>query len=99
MTQDLQALFESNDIFKARVTGVDLESAQVVNIKTPAKLEQMILKQHQTKPGNLLIIEWKNLEDEVVVTSDRTILVSDKVGELKVFINLFFCLITSPYSS
>jgi hypothetical protein len=81
MTKNLAGLFQSNDIFKAHVTGVNIDADTVASIKTPAKLEQLILKQYQLKPGNLLIIEWKNLEDEIVVTSDRTILISEKVGE------------------
>lgn len=79
MAEDLEALFGTNDIFKAHVTSVNVDASQTVNIKTPFKLEQLVMKQYEVKPGNLLIVEWKSLEDEILVTSDRTIFISDKV--------------------
>lgn len=81
MIEDLEALFASNDIFKAKVVSVDANPSDIGNVKTPAKLEQLITKHHQTKPGDLLIIEWGSLEDDVLVSSDRTIFISDKAGE------------------
>lgn len=79
--EDLEALFSSNDIFKAKVSGVNADPSEVSDIKTPAKLEQLLMKQHEVKPGDLLIVEWKNLEDEILVTSERTIFISHKVCE------------------
>lgn len=82
MIEDLAGLFKSNDIFKAKVSGVTIDPMEIANVKTPIKLEQLIMKHYKIKPGNLLIVEWKHLEDEILVTSDRTIFVSEKVGEL-----------------
>lgn len=79
MAEDLEALFGTNDIFKAHVTSVNVDASQTANIKTPFKLEQLVIEQYEVKPGNLLIVEWKSLEDEILVTSDRTIFISDKV--------------------
>lgn len=81
--EDLGALFGSNDIFNAHVSGINLDPSVIADIKTPAKLEQLLMKQHEVKPGNLLIIEWKNLKDEILVTSERTIFISDKVCKCK----------------
>ncbi|CRL06983.1 CLUMA_CG019975, isoform A [Clunio marinus] len=77
---DLQSLFDTNDIFKANISGLNIESSQTANIKTPAKLEQMIMMHYKVKPGNLLLIEWKNLEEDVLVTSDRTVFISENVA-------------------
>lgn len=79
MAEDIEALFGTNDIFKAHMTSVNVDASQTANIKTPFKLAQLVMKQYEVKPGNLLIVEWKNLEDEVLVTSDRTVFISDKV--------------------
>lgn len=79
VSEDLEALFNTNDIFKAHVTPISVEASQVASIKTPVKLEQLVMKHYEVKPGNLLIVEWKNLEEDVLVSSDRTIFVSDKV--------------------
>jgi GPI-anchor transamidase subunit S len=81
ISEDLESLFSSNEIFGAHVTAINVDASQVANIKTPVKLEQLIMKQYEVKPGNLLIIEWKNLEDDILVSTDRTIFISDKVGE------------------
>lgn len=77
--EDLQSLFNLNDIFSARVTELRIEASRVANIKTPAKLEQEVLKNNQVRAGDLAIIEWKNLQEDILVSSDRTIFVSDKV--------------------
>lgn len=79
MIDDLQSLSDSNDVFQAQISGISVDASQVAGIKTPAKLEQIITKNYEVKPGNLLIIEWKNLEDEILVSSDRTIFISEKV--------------------
>lgn len=83
MIEELEVFFSSNDIFKAQISGIDIDASQIATIKTPVKLEQLVVKHHEVKPGNLLIIEWKNLEDEILVTSERTIFISDKVCKLK----------------
>ena len=79
ISEDLESLFGTNEIFSAHVTGINVDSTQVANIKTPARLEQLIVQQFTVKPGNLLIIEWKNLQDDILVSSDRTIFISEKV--------------------
>lgn len=89
ISEDLESLFGSNEIFSAHVTKINVEASKVVDIKTPVKLEQTIMKQHEVKPGNLLVIEWKNLQDDILVSSDRTIFISEKVCE---FFNLLKCL-------
>lgn len=79
VTEDLEALFGTNDIFKAHVTSINVDASQAASIKTPVKLEQLVMKHYEVKAGNLLIVEWKNQEDEILVTSDRTIFISEKV--------------------
>ena len=85
ISEDLESLIGTNEIFSAHVTGINVDLAQVANVKTPARLEQLIVKQFTVKPGNLLIIEWKNLEDDILVSSDRTIFISDRVCEFFMF--------------
>lgn len=78
--EDLQGLFNSNEIFSAKVTPIDIDAAKIANIKTPAKLEQEILKQHTVKPGDLVIIEWGNQREDIHVSTDRAIFISERVG-------------------
>lgn len=81
--EDLQGLFNSNEIFSAKVTPVIIDAAKVANIKTPAKLEQEILKLNPVKPGDLVIIEWGNQKEDIYVSTDRAIFISERVGEFK----------------
>lgn len=82
MIDDLQFLFGVNDVFKTQVTEIKIDETQIANIKTPAKLEQEIMKLYKVKAGDLAIIQWKNLEDDILVSTDRTIFVSGRVSEL-----------------
>lgn len=82
--EDLQGLFNSNEIFSAKVTPITIDAATVANIKTPAKLEQEILKLHTVKPGDLIIIEWANQREDIYVSTDRAIFISERVGEFNV---------------
>lgn len=88
ITSDLNSLFATNEIFTTTLSEISIDSKLVENIKTPVKLEQVVMKNHQVKPGNLLIVEWKNLEDEILVSSDRTIFISGKVGKFRKVVNL-----------
>lgn len=83
MLEDLQGLFNSNEIFSAKVTPVIIDPAKVANIKTPVKLEQEILKVNPVKPGDLVIIEWGNQIEDIYVSTDRAIFISERVGEFK----------------
>jgi len=84
MIEDLQFLFNSNDVFDATINGINVDASLLANIKTPARLESIITQYHPIEAGNLVIIEWKNMEDEILVTSDRTIFVSSTVCKLSV---------------
>lgn len=84
--EDLQGLFNSNEIFSAKVTPIAIDAAKVANIKTPAKLEQEILKQNPVKPGDLVVIEWANQREDIYVSTDRAIFISERVGEFENFI-------------
>lgn len=82
IVNDLNSLFNANDIFSANLKEIVIDAKSVESIKTPVKLEQAVMKNHAISEGDLLIVEWKNLEDEILVSSDRTIFVSDKICEL-----------------
>lgn len=82
ITEELEAFFKSNDVFNAKIKQIKINPMEV---KTPAQLEQLITKQHQIKPGNLLIAEWKALQEDILVTSERTIFISQKASSEKIY--------------
>lgn len=85
---DLEGLFKSNDIFNARVTGININESVIANIRTPAKLESILMNHYQVKPGDLLIAEWAHLEDDILVTNDRTIFISRMACKLLKFLSV-----------
>lgn len=78
---ELEVFFRNNDIFNAKLIAIKLDPTKAATIKTPAKLEKVLTETYAIKPGNLLIAEWSSLEDEILVTSERTLFISPKACE------------------
>lgn len=85
IAEELEAYFQSNDVFKAKIIKIKVDQAEIGSVKTPAKLEQILAKHYEIKPGNLLIAEWKALQEDVLVTSERTLFISDKTSSDKIY--------------
>lgn len=43
---------------------------------TPASLEAIILRKYPVNAGDFMFIEWTKLDDEILVTSERTALIA-----------------------
>lgn len=85
LTEELEAYFNSNDVFSAIINPLTIDKMELANLKTPAGLEKVLMKNQEVKAGNLLVAEWKALEDDVLVTSDRTIFISEKTSAEKIY--------------
>jgi GPI-anchor transamidase subunit S len=85
LSEELQAYFQGNDVFDAKLIPIKINREEVSKVKTPAMLEKQLLKINEIRAGNLLIAEWKGLEDEVLVTSERTIFISEKASADKIY--------------
>lgn len=85
LTEELEAYFNSNDVFSAIINPLTIDKMEFANLKTPAGLEKVLMKNQEVKAGNLLVAEWKALEDDVLVTSDRTIFISEKTSAEKIY--------------
>ncbi|XP_065371680.1 GPI transamidase component PIG-S isoform X2 [Calliphora vicina] len=44
-------------------------------VKTPAVLESLLLKEHQINEGDFVLIEWPKLQEEILITNERTALI------------------------
>lgn len=84
--EELEVFFRNNEIFKVKINPINLNQDEIKNIKTPARLEKVLNQNYVTKAGNLLIAEWKSLEDEVLVTAERTLFISSKVCKFSVYV-------------
>lgn len=85
ITEELEAYFKSNDVFKAKIIKIKVDQAEIASVKTPAKLEQILAKHYEIRSGNLLIAEWKALQEDILVTSERTLFISDKSSSDKIY--------------
>lgn len=85
LSEELEAYFQSNDVFSARINPLTIDKMELANLKTPAGLEKILMKSQEVKAGNLLVAEWKALEDDVLVTSERTIFISEKASSEKIY--------------
>lgn len=58
----------------------------VKNIKTPAILEANILKQYPIKSGDFVVLEWEKFTEDILVTSERSALISSQTCKKLIFL-------------
>ncbi|XP_017483616.1 PREDICTED: GPI transamidase component PIG-S isoform X1 [Rhagoletis zephyria] len=89
LVKELTEIYANNDLWRPNfVQIVPFEKA--FNTKTPAALESLLLKQEEIRAGDFIFIEWPKLQEEVLLTSDRSALIrSDtSASRIKHVINL-----------
>lgn len=69
------------DILSIKFETIQIEDALVSNARTPALLESIVLKHYDLKKGNFLFLEWSNFTEDVLVTSDRSALISSQTSK------------------
>ena len=52
----------------------------VRNAKTPANLESILLRHYTVKAGDFLFLEWEKFTEDILVTSDRSALISSQTS-------------------
>lgn len=55
--------------------------AQASEAHTPAGLEKLLLQAHPLSVGDFLFIEWPKLEDEILLTTERSALMRRDVSK------------------
>uniref|UniRef100_A0A2M4BID8 Putative gpi transamidase complex n=1 Tax=Anopheles marajoara TaxID=58244 RepID=A0A2M4BID8_9DIPT len=82
---ELRKKFEQNFAFELDLRELLLDPDTVAASKTPAKLESELLKRYPTSFGEFLLIEWNKLDDDILVTSERTAFISESATSLKTY--------------
>ncbi|XP_055523531.1 GPI transamidase component PIG-S-like isoform X1 [Wyeomyia smithii] len=82
---ELSKKFENNFVFNLQLEDFTLDPAVANAAKTPAALEAAILKRYPLEAGNFVLIEWGKLEDDVLVTSERSAFISESATTLKLY--------------
>uniref|UniRef100_A0A182Q707 GPI transamidase component PIG-S n=1 Tax=Anopheles farauti TaxID=69004 RepID=A0A182Q707_9DIPT len=62
-----------------------LDAETVSGVKTPARLEAELLQRYPASVGQFMFIEWHKLDDDILVTSERTAFISESATSLKAY--------------
>lgn len=70
--------FDFTDAIKIKFDAIHLSEEKYKEAKTPAMLESIILEEHPIKMGDFIILEWEKFTEDILVTSDRSALISSQ---------------------
>ncbi|XP_053945939.1 GPI transamidase component PIG-S isoform X2 [Anastrepha ludens] len=89
LVKELSEAYANNDLWHPQFVQI-LPFEKALKTKTPAQLENLLLKQNQIGAGDFIFIEWEKLQEEILLTSDRSALMrSDtSASPIKNVINL-----------
>lgn len=68
------------ELFQLTFLPVNITEDLVKNIKTPALLERNILKTFKINSGDFLFLEWEKFTEDILVTSERSALISSQTS-------------------
>lgn len=69
------------DIIDMKFQAIKIDNALISSAKTPALLEAIILKQYPQKRGEFMFLEWTKFTEDILITSDRSALISSQTSE------------------
>lgn len=72
------------DIINIKFEAIRIDMDSIATAKTPAQLESLALKQYPLKRGEFVFLEWtKFTTEDILVTSDRSALISSQTSRLQ----------------
>ncbi|EDV90665.1 GH14258 [Drosophila grimshawi] len=80
---ELETAFADSDIWNVEFKQL-LPFAKAAEVHTPAALEKLLLQAHPQSVGDFLFIEWAKLEDELLLTTERSALMRSDVTSTKI---------------
>lgn len=69
------------DIIDLKFEAIKIDNAQISTAKTPALLEAIVLKKYPQNNGDFIFLEWIKFTEDILVTSDRSALISSQTSE------------------
>ncbi|XP_055903161.1 GPI transamidase component PIG-S-like isoform X1 [Eupeodes corollae] len=82
LIDELSNAFQNNDLFNIQFEQIP-QIGSVDKIKTPAALEALILKHYPVKTGDFIFIEWPSLQEDVLLTTDRSAFIKSDTSSSK----------------
>lgn len=80
----------SADIIDIKFEAIQIDNALVASAKTPASLETVVLKHYPLKSGEFMFLEWTKFTEDILVTSDRSALISSQTSECIFLVWFYF---------
>ncbi|XP_026466654.1 GPI transamidase component PIG-S [Ctenocephalides felis] len=84
LVEELDNKFTKSDLFNITFKRIIIPLELLQHSKTPAILENALLKNIDVKVGDFIFIEWYALKDEILVTSDRSAYFSPATSSHKI---------------
>lgn len=76
-------IFDSTDSINVTFERINLENVLLTEIKTPSLLESLVLKNYPLKRGEFMFLEWTKFTEDILVTSDRSALISSQTSSVQ----------------
>ncbi|TDG48162.1 hypothetical protein AWZ03_005337 [Drosophila navojoa] len=80
---ELQNAFKDSDFWIVKFKQLP-PFAKAAETHTPAALEKLLLQEHPQSEGDFMFIEWPKLEDELLLTTERSALMRSDVTSNKI---------------
>ncbi|KAH8374936.1 GPI transamidase component PIG-S isoform X2 [Drosophila serrata] len=87
LISELESAFSDSDIWSVEFKQLSPTAKTVQEAHTPAALEKLLLREHPQSMGDFMFIEWPNLQEELLLTTERSALMrsdtsSNKIAQL-----------------
>lgn len=71
------------DLLSLKFYKIDIAEDVAKSAKTPAMLESRILNKYYLHPGDFIFLEWEKLTEDLLVTSERSALISSHTSKFE----------------
>lgn len=96
LVNELRTLSEDNDALSLSFEVVRIGRERIENATTPARLEEIILSEYPVTKGNFLLFEWAKFTEDILVTSERSALISARTTAKQIHLVLQLWIYRNP---
>ncbi|XP_050339832.1 GPI transamidase component PIG-S isoform X2 [Bactrocera neohumeralis] len=83
LVKELTEAYANNELWRPQFVQI-APFEKALQTKTPAGLENILLKTEEIKAGDFLFIEWPKLQEEVLLTSERSALIRSDTSSTRI---------------
>ncbi|XP_011195473.1 GPI transamidase component PIG-S isoform X2 [Zeugodacus cucurbitae] len=83
LVKELTEAYANNELWHPQFVQI-APFEQSLHTKTPASLENILLKAEEIKAGDFIFIEWPKLQEEVLLTAERSALIRSDTSSTRI---------------